>query len=122
MFSNTIQSKSLFKLSGLAIFSVITSVADVMRHQLIQVAILSHADNELWSVASDLLDGSHHIHFLFMCQLVNGVSRTAEQTTLLYAVPSGNKQHSFQTSPDYGHCYAWPMISLYFKLKRYELS
>ena len=77
----------------LASFNVIASAADVMRHQLIHAAILSHADNELWSVASDLLDGSHHIQFLFVCQLVNDVSGAAEQTTFLYAIARGNKQY-----------------------------
>ena len=73
----------------LASFSVMARAADVMRHKLIQAAVLSHADNELWPVASNLLDGSHHIHFLFVFQLVNDVSGTAEQTTLLYTIPSG---------------------------------
>ena len=62
------------------------------RSDLVQTAVLSHADNELWSAASpDLLNRREHIHLLLVRQLVDDVIGAAEQATLLYAV-TWNKQ------------------------------
>ena len=57
------------------------------RRDLVQAAVLSHADNELWSAAaSDLLNRRENVHLLLVRQLVDDVIGAAEQATLLYAI------------------------------------
>ena len=75
-----------------------------MCYQRIQTPILIHTDDKILSVAPDLLNGGNHVHLLCVGQLVNDVSGTAEQTTLLYTIPGGNKTGSKGSSSTLTAC------------------
>ena len=66
--------------------SVLIPVIDVLANHVVQAFVLHWIDDELWIVASDLLDCAEDIHLLVIVQLVDDIGDANVHTRLSCAI------------------------------------